>query len=56
MTVNYTSDGRKFRRFKGVGMRTSYFVAYVGATASFKSKMRIEKEGGNREGATEDEV
>lgn len=44
-------DGRKFRRFKIVGTRASYVVAYIHATASFGAKMRIEIVGGNRIGA-----
>ena len=31
-----------------MGMRPSYVIAYVDATVSFRSKMRIEKVGGNR--------
>ena len=48
MTVKSNSDGRKFRRFKEVGTRASYVFASVDATASFRSKMRIEKIGSNR--------
>ena len=40
MTVKSKPDGRKFRRFKGVGTRASYVVAYIDATASFKLKIR----------------
>ena len=50
MTVTSRLDGRKFRRFKGVGTRASYVFAYVNATTSFRSKMRIEKLEGNRVG------
>ena len=35
-------DGRKFRRFKEVGTRARYVVAYIDATSSFETKMRIE--------------
>ena len=51
VTVKSKPDGRKFRRFKGVGTRASYVVAYVDTTASFRSRMRIEKVGGKRVGA-----
>ena len=37
-------------QFKEVGIRAGYVVAYVDTTASFRSKMRIEKVGGNRVG------
>ena len=50
MTVKSKPDGRKFRRFKGVGTRASCVVAHEDATASFRSKMRIEKIGWNRVG------
>ena len=43
-------DGRKFRRFKSVGTRTSNIIAYIYATASFGLKVSIEKVGGNRIG------
>ena len=44
-------DGRKFRRFKGVGTRASNVIAYiVDATASFGLKLRIEKVRGNKIG------
>ena len=35
-----------------MGTRASYVVAHIGATTSFEAKMRIEKVGGNRKGAT----
>ena len=43
VTVKSKLDGTKFRRFKGVGTRTSYVVAYVDATISFRSKMKRKK-------------
>ena len=45
VTVKSKPDGRTFRRFKSMGTRASYVVAYVDATTSFRSKMRIEKVG-----------
>ena len=52
VTVKSKPDGRKFRRCKGMGTRVSYVVGYLDATASFRSKMRIEKIRGNRVGAS----
>ena len=50
VTLKSKPDGRKFRRFKGVGTRASNVIAYVDATASFGLKLRIEKVRGNRIG------
>ena len=52
VTVKSKSEGRKFRRFKGVDTRASYMVAYVEATASFRSKISKENIGENRIGVT----
>ena len=52
MTLKTKPDGGKLRRFKSVGMRASYVVAFIDATYSFGTKMRIEKVGRNRKGVT----
>ena len=54
MTVKSKPDSKKFRRFKGVGRRASYVAAYIDATASLTSKIRIEKVRGNRVGMVND--
>ena len=52
MTLKSKPDGGKLRRSKSVGTRASYVVADIDATSSFRTKMRIEKVGGNRKGVT----
>ena len=43
VTLKSKPDGRKFRRFKGLGTRASDVIAYIDVTTSFGSKLIIEK-------------
>ncbi|MPC24895.1 hypothetical protein E2C01_017989 [Portunus trituberculatus] len=51
MTVESKPGDGKLGRFKRVGARASYVVAHIYTTSSFRTKMRKEKVGRNRERA-----
>ena len=52
MTCKSKTDGGKIERFKSKGTRASEVIVHSDIISSFGTKMRIDKVGGNRKGAT----
>ena len=43
MILESKPEGENLRRFKSVGRKVSQIIAYINATTSFETKIRIEK-------------